>query len=94
MIITTALLVDLVTALERAKRTLGWNMRSDTIQRFVVCRRFGDEPCTVIVVPCRMWVYRRWKKQMVNLPTKGASFSKASGNAIETVSETFHGIPR
>ncbi len=92
MIITSALPVDLVTALERAKRTLGWNMRSDTIQRFVVRRRFGDEPCTVIVVPCRIWVYRRWKKQTVNLLMNGASFSKASGNLIEAVSKTFHGF--
>jgi hypothetical protein len=44
---------ELGTALLRARRTCGWNIRPDDVRRFDV----GD--CLLIVVPARRWIYRR-----------------------------------
>ncbi len=40
-------------ALRDAARSPGWNFRPDGLQRF----KIGE--CTIIVVPCRRWTYRR-----------------------------------
>lgn len=52
---------DVMRAIEQAKRTQGWNNRRDDVQRFELANVYGHEPCTLYVVPCRRWAYRRWE---------------------------------
>lgn len=59
---TTKLPDDVLAALERAKRTAGWNMRSDDVQRFILLHDPGRVPCRLYVVPARRWIYRRWER--------------------------------
>lgn len=54
---------DVTAALEQAKRTQGWNNRRGDVQRFTLPNVYGHEPCTLYVVPCRRWAYRRWERQ-------------------------------
>jgi len=49
---------DVVTAIEQAKRTPGWNNRPRTVRRFDVPGGFG-QGCALYVVPFRRWAYRR-----------------------------------
>lgn len=54
---------DVIRAIEQAKRTAGWNNRRGDVQRFELANVYGHEPCTLYVVPCRRWAYRRWERQ-------------------------------
>jgi len=53
----TTLPDDVRHALAAADRVPGWNMRSRDVHRFAL----GD--CTLIVVPFRLWAYRRIERQ-------------------------------
>jgi hypothetical protein len=59
---TTKLPDDVLAALERAKRTAGWNMRRSDVQRFMLPPAPGRFPCRLYVVPARRWIYRRWER--------------------------------
>lgn len=54
---------DVLQALNRARRTCGWNFRELPIQRFKISRG----ACTLIVVPARVWAFRRWEKAKVRV---------------------------
>lgn len=60
---TTKLPDDVLAALEKAKRTSGWNMRRSDVQRFTLTDDAGRQPCRLYVVPARHWAYRRWERQ-------------------------------
>lgn len=54
---------EVVQAIERAKRTAGWNNRSPDVLRFRLPNRWGHEPCELSVVPACVWAYRREERQ-------------------------------
>ncbi|HKR77510.1 MAG TPA: hypothetical protein VJR95_12690 [Rhodanobacter sp.] len=59
----TTLPYDVMQAIERARRTPGWNNRCREVQRFELPNVSGHVSCLLFVVPCRRWTYRRWERQ-------------------------------
>lgn len=53
---------DVIQAIEKAKRTPGWNNRRGDVRRFELVNLYGREPCLLYVVPARRWAYQRWDK--------------------------------
>jgi hypothetical protein len=53
---------DVLTAIEQARRTAGWNNRRNEVQRFELANVYGHAPCVLYVVPCRRWAYRRMER--------------------------------
>lgn len=49
---------DVVQAIEKAKRTAGWNNRRPDVRRFELANRYGRLPCVLYVVPARYWTTR------------------------------------
>lgn len=53
---------DVLTALEQAKCTQGWNNRTGGVRTFELLNCRGHAPCRLYVVPARRWAYRRWER--------------------------------
>lgn len=54
---------EVIQAIERAKRTAGWNNRRRDVLRFTLPNRWGHGPCELCVVPACVWTYRQRERQ-------------------------------